>query len=171
MPIAAHDGTMPRMTHIRTIAIAAALSVGIPVTVVATTGCPALVAAIPAAADIAADGLTILSLIETAVASWFTAHPLQGPVNASIQAALVKAKQALVTGEQALAGVRDLTVGNEAAAFAAFAAAYQDLMALVAPLGIVPAQPFVADAGTLTATQAPVLAVPTPLALRVTRTK
>lgn len=135
---------------------------------VALTGCSAagFAAALPTVAEIVSDGVAILSMVSTAVETYFKNHPGNTTQQASIDAAIQKAQAALVAGGQALSGVQNLTAGQTAAAFASFSQAYADLMALVAPLGIVPAQP-VADGGALLAKASPSTFIPTPLALRV----
>jgi len=130
-------------------------------------GCSAagVVAALPTVAEIVSDGVAILGMVNSAAETYFRAHP-DNSKQAAIASAIQKAQAALVAGGQALAGVEHVTTGQTAAAFADFATAYEDLMALVAPLGIVPAQP-IADGGALMA--APGTVIPIPLALRATR--
>ena len=169
---------IPRFLRNPLVAVALALG-GIGATL---TGCAAfasLTAAIPMVSEIVSDGETILAMIETGVQAYFAAHPSASQT--AILNALTRTRQALVAGGQALAGVQNVTAGQEAAAFGDFAAAYADLLALVAPIGIAPAQPVtvlptvVADAGAadggarVAAVAAPSMLVPTPLALKAVR--
>lgn len=139
-----------------------------------TVGCAAFIAAIPTVAEIVADGANILGMIETAVTAYFADHP--NPAQQAIAAALQKTHLALQAGEAALDGLKNVTAAQQAAAFADFATAYGDLMALVAPLGIISAQPVshgadggLADAGPLAAA-APVRAIiPLPQGVRAAR--
>ena len=144
-----------------------------------STGCAAFIAAIPTVAEIVSDGVNIVAMIESAVTAYFAAHP--SPAQQAIAAAIQRTRLALQAGEAALAGVKSVTAQQQAAAFADFVTAYTDLMGLVAPLGIIPAQPvstpavlpLVVDGGALPVTAAPMpaprLVVPLPLAVRAAR--
>jgi hypothetical protein len=144
-----------------------------PIAFVSSTGCAALVAALPTVSEVVSDAVAILGMISQGVASYFRASP-NPTKQAEIEAAIAKAQGALVLGEQGLAGVEHATQGQMAAAFASFAQAYSEMMALLGPLGIVSAQPTASTpadggSGALMATQAPRLVVPTPLAVRAAR--
>jgi hypothetical protein len=145
--------------------------------VASTPGCAALATLLPTVSEVVSDGVAILGMISSAVSSYFRASP-NPTLQAKIEAGIQKAQQALVTGGQLLAGVEGASQKQMATAFADFSAAYGDLMQLIAPLGIVPAQPvtpvasLASDGGApalAAPSAAPVLVVPTPLALRAAR--
>jgi len=143
-----------------------------------TSGCAALVAALPTVSAVVSDAIAVVGMIESAVTAYFAAHPGTSAVQTTITAAIAKTKAALVTGEQALAGVEQASQAQMAGAFADFSTAFGDLMALVAPLGIVPAQPvvttvlpIVSDGGVTKAApiQPGATVIPMPLAVRIVR--
>jgi len=158
---------------IATITLAAVAPATLCGLLVTQTGCPAFIAALPTVGEIVADGVAILGMISQAVAAYFRSNPNPSE-QAKIENGITKAQQALITGEQILSGIQNATAGQTAQAFAAFSAAYSELMQLIAPLGIVPAQPVVttSDAGAVAVaaiSPTPRLAVPTPLAVRLVK--
>lgn len=163
----------PRLVRVL---LAVVLGSGAAAAAATLTGCPALIAALPTVSAIVSDAIAVVGMIEGAVTAYYQSHPGTSAVQTEIVAAIAKTKAALVTGEQTLAGIENASQAQMAAAFSDFSAAFGDLMTLVAPLGIVPAQPVVQtvvsviDGGAPKATQTqPAAVIPVPLAVRVVR--
>ena len=135
------------------------------------TGCAAwqtFVAALPVVSGILADGNGVLNMIENTVNAYFLGNPNPAQ-QAKIDAALTKTQQALLAGERALAGLTDATEGQVAAAFTDFAAAYAELMQLIAPLGIVSESATVTPSVTAGAPAKAPTVIPDPIVLKIVK--
>jgi hypothetical protein len=151
---------------------ALAMPVSVVLALSVLTGCPAFVAAIPTIGEVVSDAAAILGMISQSVATYYRSNP-NPTEQAKIEAGITRAQQALVLGEQTLTGVQNASAGQIAQAFAAFSAAYGDLMTLIAPLGIVPAQPIsvvpvIGDGGVMVSAP-PRLVVQTPTVVKLVR--
>lgn len=123
-------------------------------------GCAAFAAAVPIISEIAnwaSDASNDLSLIEQFVALFFAQNP-NAKAQADINAAIAKCRQLIATTQAADSAAADLSQDQFDASWAAFRAAYSDLVALLSNTGVVPS----GVSASANAFQAPI-----PLAVRL----
>lgn len=136
------------MKRIRTLLLAVALTTSI-------TSCAAVVSYLPTVVSVVTDALIVVDQIKTFVDG---VHAVKPDVDlAKVYAAISRTKVALDAALRATNGVDKLTKEQADAAFADFRVAYQDLIALVGPLGVTTGNGLKAAPGSLQ--------VPTPMAL------
>jgi hypothetical protein len=115
-----------------------ALVVALAVSSFALPGCsawPGVVGNLPVIVEAVTDSVAIIDAIESFVGKYFLANPNPSK-QADVEAAITKVRLALVAGERVVSGVQDLTQAKWIEAFSDFQAAWQELMALVGPLGV-----------------------------------
>lgn len=142
------------MNPIRIILLAAALAVPV-------ASCAAVVSALPVVIAAVQDGMLVLDAIDSFVENVFKVRP-DTDLQKKIDAAIVRTRLALDTALRLSQGTEKLTQAQLDAAFNDFRIAYQDLVALVAPLGV-----STGTGTTLRAMPGGGLQVPEPLALRL----
>lgn len=125
----------------------------------AAPGCAAVMAVLPAVVSIVTDAMLILDQIEDHVRLFFKSRP-DAETEAKVQAAVSRARAALVALNRTAQGVEAADDQRLAEAFAAFREAYEALLEVVAPFGV-QTQP-----GGFAIAQPGVLYVPQPLALQ-----
>jgi hypothetical protein len=81
------------------------------------------------------DAQLVLTLVQTGVDGYFAAKP-NASLQATIDGAMADAQAALRTVNTALAGATSLSDNNVQAAIASFSTAFDQLMALVAQIGV-----------------------------------
>jgi hypothetical protein len=140
---------------------------------IAVPGCAAVTAALPTAVEIATDAVAVVGFIKSAVSAYFASNPTNPSLQGTINAAIAKVEQGLITAEQALAGAASVTKGDIQAAYGSFYAAFTDLLSLLAQIGIVPQAPIAVlpaavDGGVVAkATPAPRASFQLPLVVRI----
>lgn len=101
-----------------------------------TSGCSSTPSSVlPIIASYVTDAAMVLGTVQQFVDTYFATHP-DPAKQKQVDDAIKKAKTALDAAQKALAGASELTQAQVTAAFADFVAAYNDLMALVGPLGV-----------------------------------
>jgi hypothetical protein len=98
-------------------------------------GCAAIAKFLPAVIAAVDDAAQILDIIDTAAGAYFASRP-EDPKRAEYERAVIKARMALSAASRATKGAEHLTQEQADAAFEEFRRAYQDLLAVVGPLGI-----------------------------------
>jgi hypothetical protein len=137
--------------------IAARCVQGVAAALVVPVSCAAIVPYLPTVVAVVQDALIVVDQIKNFVDG---VHVVKPDVDLSkVYFAISRTKVALDAALRATNGVDKLTREQADAAFADFRVAYQDLIALVAPLGVKTGDHLAAAPGTLT--------VPTPLALKL----
>lgn len=142
---------------------AIALSVAL---VVATGSCAAVVSTLPKVISIVSDAALIVDQIDSFASAIFKVKP-DADLEKKVSEAIILARKALAFANRTAAGAENLSQAQLVAAFDDFRIAYQDLLALVGPLGVTTgggAGASGSDAGTLGVAR---LQVPEPLALRL----
>jgi hypothetical protein len=133
--------------------------------VFSVSSCAAVVASLPKVIAVVTDASLILDQINTFVNGVFAAADAAGKPETDLQKkfneAITKARSALAAANRTAAGAENLSQSQIAEAFADFRAAYQDLLALVGPLGVSTGN----GNGDKAASSGPSLQVPEPLAL------
>lgn len=126
----------------------------------ASPGCAALGGILPDVILYVEDGSAILNVIASFVDAYFLQHP-DPAAQAKVDDAMTKTRSALATMLHAAQGASSLSDANVDAAFNDFKAAYMELLALTAPMGVSP------TGGAIKMSAAPgKLMVPEPLAFR-----
>ena len=141
------------MKPIRIILLAAALAVPV-------ASCAAIVSALPAVIAAVQDGMLVLDAIDSFVENVFKVRP-NADFEKKVDAAIARTRLALDTALRLSQGTEKLTQAQLDAAFNEFRIAYQDLVALVAPLGVT------AGVGDSLRATPGGLQVPEPLAFRL----
>jgi hypothetical protein len=126
--------------------------------VVAASSCAAVVASLPKVIAVVTDASLILNQIDSFVNGVFTVKP-DAELQKKYAQAMEVARKALAAANRIAAGSEHLTQQQVAEAFADFRVAYQDLLALVGPLGVSTGNGDKAAPGMLN--------VPEPLALKL----
>lgn len=134
----------------RSVLLAAALVVPV--------SCAAVVQYLPTVIAVVQDALIVIDQIKMFTDGVFVVKP-NPDLQHKIDQAIARTKVALDAALRVANGTDKLTKEQADAAFADFKVAYQDLIALVAPLGVKTGDHLAAAPGTLT--------VPTPLALKL----
>lgn len=142
------------MKPIRIILLAAALAVPV-------SSCAAVVSALPTVIAAVQDGMLILDAIDSFVDNVFKVRP-DAELEKKVDVALARTRLALDTALRISRGTENLTQAQLDTAFNEFRIAYQDLVALVTPLGV-----STGAGDTLRALPGGGLQVPEPLALRL----
>lgn len=135
----------------RTAALALALVATLP-------GCGAIISALPHVIAAVVDAVQVLDAIEAFVKRYFVENP-DPPRELAVGKAIAKARGSLNAALRVAQGTEKLDQQKVDAAFADFKVAYQELLALVGPLGVKPAGTLAASPNGLT--------VPTPMALKL----
>lgn len=134
----------------RSVLLAAVLSL--------TVSCAAVVSYLPTVVAVATDALLVVDQIKAFVDGVFVIKP-DPDLQKRVDQAIARTKTALDAAIRIASGADKLTKEQAAEAFADFRVAYQDLIALVAPLGVSTGETLRATPGGLT--------VPTPLAIKL----
>jgi len=123
--------------------------------------CAAVVASLPKVIAIVSDASLILDAIDGFVSNVFKAKP-DPELEKKVDTAIAKARLALAAANRTATGAENLSQSQLTEAFSDFRVAYQDVLALVGPLGVTtgngPGNGLKAAPGTLQ--------VPEPLALK-----
>lgn len=138
--------------------LARTLALAITVSFVAP-GCAAIATALPHVIAAVVDAVQILDAIEAFVAQYFAAQP-DKEKELKVAKAIAKTRAALNVALRSVEGAEKLDQQKVDEAFTSFKQAYQELIAIVGPLGVKPA-------GALMATQDGGLQVPEPRAMRL----
>jgi hypothetical protein len=118
--------------------------------------CAAVVASLPKVIAVVTDASLILNQIDSFVNGVFAVKP-DAELQKKYAVVMAATRKALAAANRIATGSQDLTQSQINDAFAEFRAAYQDLLALVGPLGVTTGNGDKAAPGTLQ--------VPEPLAL------
>lgn len=125
-----------------------------------TTGCAAVSNALPHVVAAVTDGIQVLDAIEHFTRTYFASKP-DAAYEARVAKVIARTRSALNAALRTSEGAQKLDQQKIDAAFSDFKIAYQELLALVGPLGVTPA-----SGGAFSASEdGAKLAVPEPVAL------
>lgn len=114
-----------------------ALALSLIIAAPATSGCAAVLPAIPTVVSVITDAIAILNIIDNAVQTYFATHPATPEkVKTAYASAYRKAMSSLNAANHALTGVEDLDQKQYDAAFAEFQLAYRELLDLLSKEGL-----------------------------------
>jgi hypothetical protein len=98
--------------------------------------CATVAAHLPSVIAAVTDGVMVLDTIDRFADAYFSSHGADPRTQAKVDGAIERARAALNAALRAAQGAEHLTQEQIDAAFADFRAAYAELLALVAPLGV-----------------------------------
>lgn len=127
--------------------------------VAALGGCATVTAALPKVIAAVTDAVMVLDAVDGFIDQHFKENP-DPAAEASVRAIVARTRGALSAALRTANAAQKLDQAEVDGAFAEFRKAYQDLMAVLAPLGVVTGKTLRATAGQFQ--------IPTPLALTLT---
>ena len=146
------------MAYMRGSIVGVGLRTALSALMLSAPGCAALTSNLPAVIAAVQDGTMVVETIARFVEMYVVSHP--GKVDeAKIRGAIERTRTALNVALRTAQGAEKLDQAQVDAAFADFKAAYIDLLALAAPLGVQTGDKLMAKPGTVN--------VPEPMALKL----